>query len=586
MEKFEVREQFYLNQQPFTIHAGAVHYFRIAPSEWRSTLMALKKAGLNTVETYIPWNVHEPTEGHFQFDDQFDITKFVKLAQQLGLYVILRPSPYICAEWEFGGLPAWLLRYPAMRVRSNTPDFMTKVAAYYAALFKVLTPLQITQGGPVIMMQVENEYGSFGNDKTYLRAIKDLMIENGVDVPLFTADGSWQQALAAGSLIEDDVLVTANFGSKVDGNLAALTTFMQAHNKQWPLMCMEFWDGWFNRWQEPIVKRSTTSFQTDLQALVTAGASFNLYMFRGGTNFGFYNGCSSRQGIDYPQVTSYDYDAVLHEDGRISDKYHAVQQVMQVDESVPVSPVVSVYPTCEKRAQVRLVDVLDAVGTYQTSSSPLTMESHGSGYGYIFYQTTLSGNNQPEKLQLLDVADRADIYLNQQYVITQYQKTLGQELTVNLLPENQLQVLVENLGRVNYGARLRSTTQQKGIRTGVMVDRHLHANWQQWFIDFKQMGFIDWQVKQSHYGPTLTKFEFDVDNPHSTYVDCRQWGKGVVLLNGINVGRYWQVGPYGALYIPQDFFKQGHNELIVFETTKQVISQLNFLDHQEEFEHA
>ncbi|AVK61484.1 beta-galactosidase [Lactobacillus sp. CBA3605] len=582
MEKFEVKSQFYLNNQPFKIHAGAVHYFRLAPSEWEPTLRALKLSGLNTVETYIPWNIHESVEGQFNFAGQADVREFVLLAQKLDLYVILRPSPYICAEWEFGGFPAWLLRYSDMLVRSNTPRFMSKVKAYYAELFKVLVPLQITHGGPVLMMQVENEYGSFGNDKAYLRAIKQIMIDDGVDVPLFTADGSWQQALAAGSLIDDDVLVTANFGSHSSENLVELRQFMKAHGKQWPLMCMEFWDGWFNRWQEKIIKRDVSSFKTDLQELVDAGASFNLYMFRGGTNFGFYNGSSSRQVIDYPQVTSYDYDAILHENGQPNVKFTELQAVLKVPSVVPNMPTTKTYPAVKAMVQVRLIDVLDELGQVADSVIPLPMEQ-GSGYGYQFYQTTVAGQNQPEKLKLVDAADRADIYVNQKLVATQYQSTLGDELEVLITLQTQLQILVENTGRVNYGQRLLSPTQSKGIRTGVVIDRHLHFGWRQWFIDFSRLSQVDWQTSTTvQYGPTLTRFNFDCSELHGTYLDCSHFGKGVAILNGHNLGRYWQAGPMQTLYIPKDFLKSCQNELVVFETTEKAITQLQFSDQAKE----
>lgn len=582
MEKFEIKKHFLLNGQPFKIYSGAVHYFRIAPSEWRLTLLKLKAAGLNTVETYIPWNVHEPEEGQFDFSGRYDVQRFVELAQELGLYVILRPSPYICAEWEFGGLPAWLLKYPDMVVRTNTPRFMAKVEAYYARLFQELVPLQITHGGPVLMMQVENEYGSFGNDKAYLRAIKHLMEANGVDVPLFTSDGSWQQALQAGSLIDDDVFVTANFGSHSPENLAALQVFMQTHHKQWPLMCMEFWDGWFNRWQEPITKRDAASFEQDLQALVDADANFNLYMFRGGTNFGFYNGASSRVGIDYPQITSYDYDAVLHEDGQPSAKYAALQRVLDVTTPAPTGALPRPFASVHRTAQLHLVDVLDALGQHCHSAQPQTF-ALGSGYGYLFYQTQVAGNHQPEKLQLLDVNDRVDVYVDHQLVTTQYQATLGTPIETPLTPTSTVQLLVENTGRVNYGARLLSPTQQKGLRTGMMVDRHLHYGWDQWALDFSQLAQLNWQTPSpSNYGPTLSQFTFDVSDRHATYLDCSGFGKGVAFINGINLGRFWQDGPTQRLYIPQDFLRLGTNQIVILETTATASDEISFAATQEE----
>lgn len=247
MRTFEIKEDFLLDGKPIKLISGAIHYFRMTPVQWTDSLYNLKALGANTVETYIPWNLHEPREGVYDFEGMKDICAFVKQAQTLGLMVILRPSVYICAEWEFGGLPAWLLNEP-MRLRSTDPRFMAKVRNYFQVLLPKLVPLQITHGGPVIMMQVENEYGSYGMEKAYLRQTKELMEEYGIDVPLFTSDGAWEEVLDAGTLIEDDIFVTGNFGSRSKENAAVMKDFMAKHGKNWPIMCMEYWDGWFNRW--------------------------------------------------------------------------------------------------------------------------------------------------------------------------------------------------------------------------------------------------------------------------------------------------------------------------------------------------
>ncbi|MFV5782355.1 beta-galactosidase family protein [Pediococcus acidilactici] len=586
MLNFEIKDEFMINGKPFKFYSGAVHYFRIAPSQWEFTLKKMKAAGLNTVETYIPWNVHEPIENQFNFSGQYDIERFIKLAQQIGLYVIVRPSPYICAEWEFGGLPAWLLKYSDMVVRTNTPRFIEKVAKYYHELFKRLVPLQFTHGGPILMMQVENEYGSFGNDKSYLRTIEKLMKTNGVDVPLFTSDGSWEQALSAGSLIEDDVLVTANFGSHVKENLSALKKFLEKHHKNWPLMCMEFWDGWFNRWNEEIIKRDNESFKKDLGDLINAGASFNLYMFRGGSNWGFFNGCSSRYGKDLPQITSYDYDAVLHEDGTDNGKYQALCDLLKRKIAVDDTAIkLEILPSVNVKRQVFLVDVLDELATKVSSNLPQTMENVGSGYGYIFYRTSLEGKYPTEKIRLVDVGDRIDIYLNKEKKTTLYQPNNFEEIDAKLTEkENLLELLVENVGRVNYSDRLLSPTQSKGIRTGIMVDRHFHYGWDQWGIDLQKVENVSWNKKsENKYGPTLNKFEFTLTKPVNTYIDCSNFGKGVVIVNGHNVGRYWDVGPTQSLYIPADFFKTGRNSLIVFETTDKYVNKINFIQSRELF---
>lgn len=578
MTDFKIESEFLIDGQPTKILSGAVHYFRIAPSQWQYTLEKLIEAGLNTVETYVPWNIHEPIEGIFNFSGQADLAKFIRLAAKLGLYVIVRPSPYICAEWEFGGFPTWLLTYSDMVVRTNTPCFMEKVSNYYHRLFKELVPLQFTHGGPILMMQVENEYGSFGNDKNYLRRIKSMMIDNGVNVPLFTSDGSWQQALEAGSLIDDGVFVTANFGSHVKENLQVLQDFFEQHHQQWPLMCMEFWDGWFNRWGDKIIKRDELDFKISLEDLINSKASFNLYMFRGGTNFGYYNGCSSRNEIDLPQITSYDYDAILHEDGTENKKFYVLKRALASKKQVVPQLINQDLPIVERSDKVYVFGVLDDLASVIQSDLPQNMEQLGTGYGYVLYKTTIVGHNQPEKLTLFNARDRAEVYLNQKLITTQYQETLGDPITADLKLDNDVAILIENMGRVNYGTRLLSTTQKKGLG-GLIVDRHFHYQWQQWALDFNHLDQVDWSNHSSSYGPTLNRFKFDISKPVNTYLDCHEFGKGIVVVNGHHIGKYWSVGPSNQLYIPADFLQKGVNEIIVMETTSCEIKQLKLMSN-------
>ena len=319
MGVFEIRDAFYLKGQPFKILSGAIHYFRIDPADWYHSLYNLKALGFNTVETYVPWNAHEPRKGQFDFSGRLDLERFIQTAQSLGLYMIVRPSPFICAEWEFGGLPAWLLEED-LRIRSSDPAFIEAVDRYYDRLLGLLTPYQVDQGGPILMMQVENEYGSYGEDKDYLRAIRDLMKEKGVTCPLFTSDGPWRATLRAGTLIEEDLFVTGNFGSKAAYNFGQMKEFFDEYGKRWPLMCMEFWDGWFTRWKEPVIQRDPEELAEAVHEVLELG-SINLYMFHGGTNFGFMNGCSARGTLDLPQVTSYDYGALLNEQGLSKSVY-------------------------------------------------------------------------------------------------------------------------------------------------------------------------------------------------------------------------------------------------------------------------
>lgn len=581
MNEFQIKESFYLNGKPFQILSGAIHYFRIPRAYWEDSLYNLKAMGFNTVETYIPWNIHEPQPGKFDFSEQYDVAGFVRLAQRMGLWVIVRPTPFICAEWEFGGLPAWLLREGNVQVRTNTPAFLDHVTRYYRALFEQIAPLQITRGGPVLMMQVENEYGSFSNDQEYLRSIARIMRGCGAEVPLFTSDGAWDAALEAGSLIEDGILPTGNFGSHADDNLDAMERFFARHGKQFPLMCMEFWDGWFNRWGEEIIKRDADDLAQEVETLLKR-ASINLYMFQGGTNFGFFNGCSARGERDLPQITSYDYDAVLTEWGAPTDKFYKIQQVVQklfpeIETFPPRDRTRTAYAAAQLRDRVALDACKDALTDAQESTYPLTMEQAGSGYGYMLYETEVLGFGQEMKLKVPQAADRVQIFLNGTHLATQYREQIGQEVTA-LFPEgcSKLQVLVENMGRVNYGYKLHAPSQSKGIRTGVMVDIHFESGWKNYALTLEDPAKIDFSGAWQPGVPAFYRYTFDVYAAQDTFLDCSTLGKGVVFLNGRNLGRYWNIGPVQYLYLPGAWMHPGQNELIVFETEQQAPEALEF----------
>ena len=583
MSIFEVKEEFLLDGKPVKLLSGAIHYFRIMPEYWENCFYNLKAMGFNTVETYIPWNIHEPEEGVFDFSGNKDVVRFVRLAQSMGLMVILRPTPFICAEWEFGGLPSWLLRYPDMKVRTNTPLFLSKVDAYYKELFSRIAPLQITQGGLVIMMQVENEYGSFGNDKNYLRAIKGIMEKYGVRVPLFTSDGAWPAALEAGSLVEDGVLATGNFGSRSDENLDAMEAFFREKGVKMPLMCMEFWDGWFNRWKEPVITRDAEDLAMEVKQLLKR-ASINLYMFQGGTNFGFYNGCSARGNNDLPQITSYNYDAVMTEWGQPSDKFYKLRQVIR--ELYPQIPTMEprdnerfAYPQAKLTGKVSLFSCIDQLAGCRKSDVPLTMEEAGPGFGYMLYRTHVKGFGERMKVKAIQTSDRAHFYLNGTLEGVQYQHEIGTEIEMYFEKgDNTLELLVENMGRVNYGYKLQAPTQKKGIRTGVMTDIHFESGWEQYALPLDNVGKIDFSGGWKQDDPAFYRYEFEAEEPRDTFLDCRGLGKGAAFINGFNLGRYWYEGPVLYLYIPAPLIKRGKNEIIIFETEGNVNETLAFSD--------
>ncbi|MFC4698026.1 glycoside hydrolase family 35 protein [Enterococcus aquimarinus] len=579
MTTFEIKEEFMLDGEPFKILSGAIHYFRIHPDEWYHSLYNLKALGFNTVETYVPWNMHEKEEGTFTFTGFSDVVSFIQLAQEVGLYVILRPTPYICAEWEFGGLPAWLLEKNC-RIRSSDPVFLTYVRRYYEELLEKVVPLQVTHGGPILMMQIENEYGSYGEDKDYLKAIKQIMEDCGVNVPFFTSDGSWLATLRAGSMVEEGVLPTGNFGSKGKANFAELKKFHESYHKKWPLMCMEFWDGWFNRWGEPIVTRETDELVEALKEVLEIG-SVNLYMFHGGTNFGFMNGCSARGTRDLPQITSYDYGAPLDEQGNPTEKYYAIQKMVHemFPEIVQMEPLIKTSFALENvplTNKVSLVSVIDEISQKVTSKYPQTMEELGQAYGYLFYRTTLQKEMDNQRLRIIDGRDRAQVFVNGEHIATQYQEQIGEDLFVSLIDEeNQLDILVENMSRVNYGHKLLAETQRKGIRQGVMSDLHFMLEWDHYCLSFDKPFTIDFSQEWQAGQPAFYQYRFTLEELADTFINLQEFGKGIVLVNGHHIGRFWHKGAQQSLYIPKGFL-QKENEVIIFETEGKFAETLRF----------
>ncbi|MGT2666365.1 glycoside hydrolase family 35 protein [Streptococcus rifensis] len=593
MIKFEVSDDFYLNGESFKILSGAIHYFRIHPDDWYHSLYNLKALGFNTVETYVAWNLHEPSKGQFNFQGILDLERFLDTAKDLGLYAIVRPSPFICAEWEFGGLPAWLLNED-IRIRTSDQNYLKHVAEYYDVLLPKLVKRQFDHGGNILMMQVENEYGSFGEEKKYLRALKDLMTTRGITVPLFTSDGPWRATLRAGSMIEDDILTTGNFGSKARLNFKDMQDFFDEHGKKWPLMCMEFWDGWFNRWKEPIIRRDPKELAEAVKECIELG-SINLYMFHGGTNFGFMNGCSARGVTDLPQVTSYDYDAPLDEQGNPTAKYFALKEMLQevfpdIEQLEPL-----VKESFEKtgiplKDKVSLFSTLDTLAQPIETVYPLTMEKLGQSTGYLLYRTAVENDKQEaERFRLIDGRDRAQFFINEKHIATQYQAEIGEDIMHQLEDgRSQLDVLMENMGRVNYGHKLLADTQRKGLRQGVMADLHFLTGWQQYSLPLDHVDAIDFSGEWQEGLPAFYRYEVDLDHLEDTYLDLAEFGKGVAFINGVNLGRFWNVGPILSLYIPKGFLREGKNEIIIFETEGQAAQSIHLVKthHYKQMEEA
>lgn len=562
MGSFEIKDKFYLNGEPFQIISGGIHYFRVVPEYWRDRLEKIKMLGCNTIETYVAWNIHEPKKGEFCFSGMADLKKFIQLAQELGLWVIVRPSPYICAEWEFGGLPGWLMAEDGMRLRSSYGPYLQHIREYYKKLFEILSPLQITRGGPILMFQVENEYGAYGEDGAYLESLRQIMVENGAEVPFITSDGPWSDYLSCGKL--EGALQTANFGSKAQEQFSIL----KKHIGDKPLMCMEFWVGWFDSWGGTHHAEDGVQHAKDLADILSMG-SVNIYMVHGGTNFGFMNGANYYDALT-PDVTSYDYDALLTEDGQPTKKYFMFQEVISRFRDIPeVSLSTNIkqieYGELKLADKVGLFEALEEISTPVENHYPLAMEKLGQNYGYTLYRSELVRDKEIETLRLMGANDRAKCFLDGKEIATFYDRELLVEKRLEQKTSgDRLDILMENMGRVNYGAMMEH--QQKGIKGAVIINGHQHYKWKHYSLPLEDMDKIPFGKGYSEGMPAFYKFEFEAEEVGDTFLDTEGFGKGCAFLNGFNLGRYWEIGPQKRLYIPGPLVKQGKNEIILFET--------------------
>ncbi|MEU1862487.1 glycoside hydrolase family 35 protein [Streptomyces gardneri] len=563
MPRLEIAaDGFRLDDRPFRIISGGLHYFRVHPEQWADRLHKARLLGLNTVETYVPWNLHAPRRGEFHVDGGLDLPRFLDLAAAEGLHVLLRPGPYICAEWEGGGLPSWLLADEDIEMRSRDPRYLKAVDDYLGALMATVGPYLATRGGPVIAVQLENEYGAYGDDSGYLADLAELLHRHGVDVPLFTCDQP--SDLKRGGL--DGVLRTVNFGSRVDAGLAALRT----QQPEGPLMCSEFWIGWFDRWGGTHVTRSAEDAAADLDRLLAAGASVNLYMFHGGTNFGFTNGANDK-GTYRPTVTSYDYDAPLDEAGDPGPKYAAFREVIARYAPVPDEPVPAPAPklaetVAELSTCAALLDQIELLGGPAVHADhPVTMERLGQPFGFVLYETTLPDAGRTV-LRVDEVRDRAQVFVDGQPVGVLERENHEHALTF-LAPRRgaRLTVLVENQGRVNYG---RAMHDRKGLLGAVTANGLTLVDWHSRPLpmdDPSAPSYTALETSAPPVGPAFHRGHVDIDRPADGFIALDGWTKGLVWINGFALGRYWSRGPQTTLYVPAPVLHAGRNEITVLE---------------------
>ncbi|MEG0546648.1 MAG: beta-galactosidase [Oscillospiraceae bacterium] len=567
--------EFFLDGKKINIYSGAMHYFRIPYQYWEDRLLKLKAAGFNTVETYVAWNMHEPHEGEFDFEGQNNIVEFIKTAQKVGLYVIVRPGPYICAEWDFGGFPAWLLKYENIKLRCYNELYISFVKKYFDVLLPRLVPLQETNGGPIIMMQIENEYGSYGSDKKYLAFLRDLIRDNGINITLFTSDGESKYHLSGGSL--DDEFKVVNFGGFPNYGLNDLKTYQP--NK--PLMCGEMWCGWFDHYREKshksggiaVKKRFTKMFNQFFEN----DANFNLYMFHGGTNFGYMSGANFSE-IYQPTTTSYDYDAPLNEYGDYTKKYYVIRELLTSHQAVELLPL----PERPKTQNIGTVKLTESAGLFSnienisqhfTDHIPHYMEHYNQNYGMILYHTAISGNYPDTSISAQDVHDIAYVYVNKKFVgkydrsepLSKKQKRKHERKIEGFtfpVPafdgKIEVDILVEGMGRINFAKRIHD---RKGLGE-VMIGEQLVYDFDIYTLPIEQIDKISFGTKREY--PLYLKGSFQAKSNDDCFVNMDGFTKGFVFVNGINLGRYWNVGPQRRLYLPGVWLKE-KNEIVILE---------------------
>ena len=560
------QESFLLNDQPFTIVSGAIHYFRIPKEYWRDRLLKLRAGGFNTVETYVPWNCHQKNEDAFDFSENNDLEAFLEIAADLGLYAIVRPGPYICAEWEFGGFPWWLLKYDDIELRCMNERYIGFVDKYFDELIPRIASHQITKGGNVIMVQVENEYGSYGTDEKYMQYIAAGLVDRGIDVPLYTADGIEDHMLTNGTV--EGVFKTVKFGANPSVNFK----YLREYQEDGPLMCSEFWNGWFDQWGYKHYERKPADAAKSLQRILDANASVSTYMFCGGTNFGWMNGANF--DTEYkPIVSSYDSDALLTESGDLTKKYELFKKVItekipQTAET-PLDPQVpkAKYGTIPFTKCATLFDNIENLSSAFELLKPVPMEKLGQGYGYILYRKFIKGPADYQPLSIKEVHDRAYIFLNDDLYAIQSRNDPESIVSIRVPEEGvMLSILVENMGRVSYGHELKD---YKGITESVRLGQTFLFNWEAYPLelnDFSQVEFKSDADMIFFDQPTFYKAQFIIEEmPADTFIKLPSFTKGMIFINGRPLSRYWSKGPQKSAYLPAPFLIQGINEIIVFE---------------------
>ncbi len=560
--------EFLLDEKPFQIIAGEMHPARIPAEYWQHRIQMAKAMGCNTISVYIFWNYHEPEEGVYDFSTaNHNLKEFFRLIQEEGMWLIVRPGPYVCAEWELGGIPPYLLRIPDIKLRCMDPRYMTAAERYIGKLAEQIKPYMITNGGPLLMIQIENEYGSFGNDRNYMMRLKEAWKSNGVDIPTFTGDGPTTYMLEAGSLPGSAVGLDSGSSLK-DFELAAKM------NPGVPVFSSETYPGWLTHWGEKWARPDTSELLKEVKFLMDNKKSFNFYVIHGGTNFGFTAGANSGGKGYEPDVTSYDYDAPINEQGNPTPKYYALRNLLgtYLPKGKKLLPVPDPLPAIELTPvmMTSFSSIWDNLPKPVNSVQPKPFEYYNQDYGFILYKTELIGHKKG-KLTVTDIHDFATVFLNGKFI-----GTLNRRDGINSidLPASDvavpvLEILVEGMGRINFAQNL---IDRKGITDRVTLNGMTLMNWKVYNIPMDKKYMYDLRSSGSNLKKPGQFFRgnFMLSGaggimPGDTYIDLTGYTKGLVWVNGNNLGRYWNIGPQKRLYCPATWLKEGLNEVIIFD---------------------
>ncbi|SDZ86151.1 beta-galactosidase [Porphyromonadaceae bacterium KH3R12] len=577
---FEVGQNtFLLNGEPFVVKAAELHYPRIPREYWEHRIQMTKALGMNTICLYIFWNIHEPEEGQFDFTGNNDVAAFCRLARKHGMHVIVRPGPYVCAEWEMGGLPWWLLKKSDIKLRDNDPYFLERTRLFMNEVSKQLADLQITRGGNIIMFQVENEYGAYGTNKEYVANIRDIVRDAGLDeVPLFQCD--WNSNFENNAL--DDLLWTINFGT--GANIEDQFRRLKELRPESPLMCSEFWSGWFDHWGAKHETRSAEALVAGLKEMLDQNISFSLYMTHGGTSFGHWGGANFPNFS--PTTTSYDYDAPINEYGRATEKYYQVRKLLEqyLPEGEQLPPVPDSIPTISI-PEFELTEnavLFDNLPEPVRSEEVKSMEYFEQGWGSILYRTKLKESAARQTLVITEANDWTQVFINGERIAAL--SRLKGEGTAVLPPVKEgdvLDILVEAMGRMNFG---KGIYDWKGITEKVeLVTEDGTTELKGWEVynipvDYAFAKNKTYREEANTAGhPAYYRGTFTLDETGDTFLDMRNWSKGMVWVNGYAIGRYWHIGPQQALYVPGCWLKKGKNEVIVLDMASPEKPALNGL---------